>query len=91
MPSAKTAPVLRDLVLWISREPRAYVDVMDAWRTHCPRLTIWEDASIARPSAQFSGVSNATRVSDWHDRRDDQSPGISLASETYARFRTQGA
>jgi CTP-dependent riboflavin kinase len=33
-----------DLVEWISRQPRAYDDVMAAWRTSCPRLTIWEDA-----------------------------------------------
>ena len=36
--------LLTDLVLWISREPRRYDDVMDAWRTSCPRLSIWEDA-----------------------------------------------
>ena len=23
---------------------RAYADVLDAWRTSCPRLTVWEDA-----------------------------------------------
>ncbi len=33
-----------DLVEWISQESRAYEDVMAAWRTSCPRLTIWEDA-----------------------------------------------
>ena len=37
-------PLLRDLVLWVARNPRPYADVMDAWRTSCPRLTIWEDA-----------------------------------------------
>ena len=26
--------------------PRRYVDVVDAWRSTCPRLTIWEDACI---------------------------------------------
>ena len=40
----KTDPLLRDLVQWVSRGPRPYAEVMDAWRTHCPRLTIWEDA-----------------------------------------------
>ena len=40
----KTDPLLRDLVQWVSRGPRPYADVMDAWRTSCPRLTIWEDA-----------------------------------------------
>ncbi|NJO34546.1 MAG: hypothetical protein HC869_16865 [Rhodospirillales bacterium] len=33
-----------DLVEWVAKEPRPYADVMDAWRTSCPRLTIFEDA-----------------------------------------------
>jgi len=33
-----------DLVEWVARQPRSYDDVMDAWRTSCPRLAIWEDA-----------------------------------------------
>ena len=37
-------PLIRDLVDWVAREPRSYADVMDAWRTSCPRLTVWEDA-----------------------------------------------
>lgn len=37
-------PLIRDLVEWVAREPRSYTDVMDAWRTSCPRLTVWEDA-----------------------------------------------
>ncbi len=37
-------PLIRDLVEWVAREPRTYADVMDAWRTSCPRLTVWEDA-----------------------------------------------
>ena len=37
-------PLILDLVEWIAREPRTYAEVMDAWRTSCPRLTVWEDA-----------------------------------------------
>ncbi len=33
-----------DLVEWVAGEPRPYAEVMDAWRTSCPRLPIWEDA-----------------------------------------------
>ena len=33
-----------DLVEWVGKEPRTYRQVMDAWRTSCPRLTVWEDA-----------------------------------------------
>ena len=32
---------------WIGDEPRSYVETMEAWRTSCPRLTIWEDALSA--------------------------------------------
>ena len=38
-------PLILDLVEWIAREPRPYADVIDAWRTSCPRLTVWEDAT----------------------------------------------
>ena len=36
--------LILDLVQWVAAEPRTYVELMDAWRTSCPRLTIWEDA-----------------------------------------------
>lgn len=39
-----TDPLVLDLVEWIGREPRLYSDVIETWRTSCPRLTIWEDA-----------------------------------------------
>jgi hypothetical protein len=34
-----------DLVEWVERKERTYSETMDAWRTSCPRLTVWEDAS----------------------------------------------
>lgn len=37
-------PLIGDLVEWVSKEPRSYSEVMDVWRTSCPRLTVWEDA-----------------------------------------------
>lgn len=36
--------LILDLLEWVGTTPRSYQDVMDAWRTSCPRLTIWEDA-----------------------------------------------
>ena len=29
---------------WVAERPRSYGDAMEAWRSSCPRLTIWEDA-----------------------------------------------
>jgi len=37
-----------DLVDWIAKSPRAYSVVMEAWRTSCPRLSIWEEATDRR-------------------------------------------
>lgn len=33
-----------DLLAWLVSGPRPYAEVMDAWRTACPRLPVWEDA-----------------------------------------------
>ncbi|MEQ8394052.1 hypothetical protein [Thalassobaculum sp.] len=37
-------PLILDLVAWVAVEPKPYTEVMDAWRTSCPRLPVWEDA-----------------------------------------------
>jgi hypothetical protein len=31
---------------WIASRPRTYVEAMDAWRSSCPRFTVWEDALL---------------------------------------------
>jgi len=33
-----------DFLDWIAAGPRPYAEVMEIWRTSCPRLPIWEDA-----------------------------------------------
>lgn len=38
-------PLILDFLEWIAVRPRPYSEVMDAWRTSCPRLTVWEDAN----------------------------------------------
>ena len=42
--SSITAPLLLDLLEWLAAEPRRYAETMEAWRTSCPRLPIWEEA-----------------------------------------------
>ena len=34
-----------DMLEWIGPAPRPYGDVLDAWRTSCPRLPVWEEAN----------------------------------------------
>jgi hypothetical protein len=33
-----------DLVEWVALKPKPMDVVLDAWRTSCPRLPVWEDA-----------------------------------------------
>ncbi len=37
--------LILDLLDWLSTGDRGYAEVMDAWRTSCPRLPVWEDAN----------------------------------------------
>jgi D-3-phosphoglycerate dehydrogenase len=37
--------LILDLLDWVASRERTYEEVMDAWRTSCPRLPVWEDAN----------------------------------------------
>ena len=41
---AELSASTRELLVWIDERPRTHADVMDAWRSSCPRLAVWEDA-----------------------------------------------
>ena len=57
--SVDNASLVLDLVEWVADQPRGYDDAMSAWRTSCPRLTIWEDAIDAGLiSVSFDGDAN---------------------------------
>jgi hypothetical protein len=34
-----------DLLEWLGSSARPYSEVLDAWRTSCPRLPVWEEAN----------------------------------------------
>ena len=46
--------LILDLLEFVANGERSYAEVMEAWRTSCPRLPVWEDANdsglIARES-----------------------------------------
>ena len=50
-------PLVVDLVRWVATRTRTYRETMEAWRTSCPRLPVWEDALE-------SGFVEVTRQSD---------------------------
>jgi D-3-phosphoglycerate dehydrogenase / 2-oxoglutarate reductase len=37
--------LILDLLEWTGRTERTYQETMDAWRTSCPRLPVWEEAN----------------------------------------------
>ena len=37
--------LILNLLEWIGPNPRPYAEVIEAWRTSCPRLPVWEDAN----------------------------------------------
>jgi hypothetical protein len=37
--------LILDLLDWVAIRERSYEEVMDAWRTSCPKLPVWEDAN----------------------------------------------
>ncbi len=34
-----------ELLAWVAAQPRTYDETMRAWRTSCPRMPVWEDAT----------------------------------------------
>ena len=46
MTSAHAALTLQ-LLEWVADKPRTHAELMDAWKTTCPRFSIWEDACAA--------------------------------------------
>ena len=44
MPDPVEALIL-DLLEWIGPKARPYREVIEAWRTSCPRLPVWEEAN----------------------------------------------
>ncbi len=60
-PDSETVDALiLDLLEWIGSSRRPYDEVIEAWRTSCPRLPVWEDANdlgfIVRARAPGRGV-----------------------------------
>jgi hypothetical protein len=50
MTQATAAPhsLTVQMLAWLATRTRTYGETMEAWRTSCPRLSIWEDALADR-------------------------------------------
>jgi hypothetical protein len=67
-PPAATDPaalLLLQFLAWVAARPRGYAETMAAWRTSCPRLPVWEDATaegLVRLDAADDTGQSETRV-----------------------------
>jgi hypothetical protein len=68
-------PLVLDLLEWIGREPRPYPEVIEVWRTSCPRLPVWEEAN-ARGFVEHQHKTGTTAL-----------VGVSAAGRAYLRAR----
>jgi hypothetical protein len=50
--------IMIQFLSWVADRPRTYRQTMDAWRTSCPRLSVWEDAIL----------DNLVRIESGEDR-----------------------
>lgn len=41
-----SAGLLAQFLGWVAARPRSYQETMEAWRTSCPRISVWEDALL---------------------------------------------
>ena len=44
-PSSSVDDLILDLLAFVADGERPYDEVMEAWRTSCPRLPVWEEAN----------------------------------------------
>jgi hypothetical protein len=40
----RVSALLIEFLTWVSSRRRTYAEAMEAWRSNCPRHTVWEDA-----------------------------------------------
>jgi hypothetical protein len=56
------SPLTLELLAWISARPRTYAETIEAWRSNCPRQSVWDDARIdGLVTANGSGVTLTAR------------------------------
>lgn len=60
--SAAASLIMIQFLQWISDRPRSREDVLEAWRSSCPRFPVWEDARADGLIRQRGGERGEHRV-----------------------------
>jgi hypothetical protein len=54
--------IMIQFLQWVAARPRSREDVMEAWRSSCPRFPVWEDARADGLVRQCGGERGEHRV-----------------------------
>ncbi len=76
---------MNELLDWIALRPRSYTETIDAWKSTCPRSTVWEDAVIDGLVEIRRGRVRLSRRGEIARRR---GAGVTSADGTPARVGT---
>jgi hypothetical protein len=59
---AQPSLIMIQFLQWVADRPRCREDVMEAWRSSCPRFPVWEDARAEGLVRQCGGETGERRV-----------------------------
>jgi hypothetical protein len=62
--SEEPSLIMIQFLAWVADRPRNYAQTMDAWRTSCPRLSVWEDAIIESLVRIESNANRTVRLTE---------------------------
>jgi hypothetical protein len=60
--SEEPSLIMIQFLAWVADRPRNYAQTMEAWRSSCPRLSVWEDAIIEGLVCIESNASRTVRL-----------------------------
>jgi hypothetical protein len=83
------APILlmRQFLAWVDEQPRSYAETMAAWRTTCPRLSVWEDATL-EGLVRLTGVAGGATMVELTERG---RVVLAAAADSHDHFKSQPA
>jgi hypothetical protein len=90
MATRSNTALMEQFLTWVSGAPRTYGEAMEAWRTNCPRMTVWEDAvsdglvrverggSMKEGRVVLTARGQAALATDWESPSDDRASAFRI-------------
>lgn len=81
------AGLLLQFLAWLAARPRSYSETMEAWRTSCPRISVWEDAlgdGLVQVDGAGTGAQGEARVTLTPVGRDRLTLAAATAASAHA-------